>query len=212
MSLDILDDYKFKFAEKMNEFKTLSTMIESIHTLNNKSLEYDLELAVAKVFEKHGVNLEKLRINTLTDYVIIQCRYLKRLVWNEWDNRLKTYDREELIHWGLRLNDDDGDDEYFADSKSFFSRADALFACLDNFEGKDVYYFNDEYKTLAKELRDYLPGSIVFKVDTLTGGFDIVENLKHLSHCIWYSPKEVKRILLRDGKIAYFLEYFTESS
>lgn len=55
--MEVLDDYKFRFGELMNRMKTLGVLFDNF---KDKVVEKEIEDTVAKIFEKHGVDVEKI--------------------------------------------------------------------------------------------------------------------------------------------------------
>lgn len=55
--MEVLDAYKFRFAELMNKYKDLSAVVNNI---DDKTIQGEIELAVSKILEEHTVDLNKI--------------------------------------------------------------------------------------------------------------------------------------------------------
>jgi len=99
-SLPVLEDPKFKFAELMNKCKTLPKLMETIHTLNNKNLEFELEKVIFNTLLANNIDTEKIKTdnNDGIDYLVVCCGYVERL--------LKTYDHADRDNWPCESDDE----------------------------------------------------------------------------------------------------------
>jgi hypothetical protein len=173
--MEVLDTDVFKFGEFVNEKKKLSKVMEMLQLLEDKSLEHDIEKAMAAVCEKHKIDLDKLEGKTTESRYPNLCKIYMKLddgfnnypedeKYEKVDELFRTLKEEEIGETFDEFKNNGGENKYRRVDRSPPKNADEEDDEVEDDDGDD-----GDDDTAEQEMQDRYWESLWFKVhDCLT--------------------------------------------